>query len=149
MKKLLLASFVVASFIVYSLYERRSGTPVVATPMSLAQNTHPASTGSADSTPSPTSAYKDGQYTGPAEDAYYGYVQVKATISGGKLTNVNFLQFPDEENTSQGINSQAMPYLVQEALQAQSAQVNTISGATNTSDAFIQSLSAALSQAHA
>jgi uncharacterized protein with FMN-binding domain len=60
---------------------------------------------------------------------------------------VQFLQFPNHRNRSQEINSQAMPILTQEAIQAQQAQVDVVTGATDTSGAFIESLSAALSQA--
>lgn len=97
--------------------------------------------------PKPVGQYKDGQYTGPVTDAYYGLVQVKAIISGGKITDVQFLQYPNDRSTSQEINGQAMPYLTQEAISAQSANVDIISGATQTSEAFIQSLIAALAQA--
>jgi uncharacterized protein with FMN-binding domain len=90
---------------------------------------------------------KDGQYTGNAADAFYGYIQVKAIINGGKITDVQFLRYPNDRSTSIAINKQAMPYLKQEAVQAQSAQVNIVSGATDTSQAFIQSMASALSQA--
>lgn len=93
--------------------------------------------------------YNDGVFTGPAVDAYYGSVQVEALIQSGKLVDVKFLQYPRDQRTSQNINSQAMPYLKSEAIQAQSANVNMISGATFTSKAFRQSLSSALSQARA
>ena len=111
-------------------------TPAAATPKPVAAP-KPAATGQ----------YKDGTYTGSTADAFYGYVQVKATVSGGKLTDVTFLQYPDTHSTSVYINSQAMPYLTQEALAVQSANVNIISGATDTSLAFRQSLSSALAQA--
>ena len=93
--------------------------------------------------------YKDGTYTGPVADAYYGYVQVQATVQGGKLVNVTFLQHPGGRSTSVWINQQAMPYLIQEALAAQSANVDTISGASETSQAFRASLGAALASAKA
>lgn len=99
--------------------------------------------------PKPVGQFADGTYTGPAVDAYYGLVQVKATVSGGKLTDVAFLQYPNDRSTSREINNQAMPWLTQEAIQAQSASVDIISGATATSEAFIQSLGAALSHAKA
>jgi uncharacterized protein with FMN-binding domain len=99
--------------------------------------------------PATTGQYKNGTYTGPVADAYYGYVQVQATIQGGKLTNVVFLQHPSDRSTSVWINQQAMPYLIQEALAAQSANVNTISGASETSQAFRASLGAALQSAKA
>ena len=95
----------------------------------------------------PSVSYKDGTYTGSVEDAYYGNVQVQVTVAGGKLANVTFLQYPNDRSTSRGINGQAMPYLQQEALAAQSAQVDVVSGATDTSHAFQQSLESALSQA--
>lgn len=92
-------------------------------------------------------AYKDGAYNGSAEDAFYGIVQIQAVISGGKITSVNFLQYPNDNRTSQFVNSQAMPMLQQEALQAQNAQVNGVSGASATSQAFQASLANALAQA--
>jgi uncharacterized protein with FMN-binding domain len=97
--------------------------------------------------PVPTGRYKDGTYTGDAADAYYGYIQVKATVTGGNLTNVTFLQYPSDRGTSIEINRQAMPMLTREAIVAQSADVNGVSGATDSSIAFRESLSSALSQA--
>ena len=93
--------------------------------------------------------YKDGQFTGIIADAFYGNVQVKVTVSGGKITTVQFLDYPHDRRTSQMINAQAMPYLKTETIQAQNANVNIISGATLTSEAFIQSLQSALSKAKA
>ena len=95
----------------------------------------------------PSGQYVDGQYVGDVTDAFYGNVQVQATVSGGKLTNVQFLSYPNDRGHSVMINSQAMPLLVSEAIQTQNANVNIISGATDTSQAFIQSLGSALSQA--
>ncbi len=97
--------------------------------------------------PKPKGAYADGTYTGSVADAYYGMVQVKATIQGGALTDVTFLQYPSDRRTSQYINSQAMPQLRQEAIQAQSADVSGVSGASDTSAAFRESLANALAQA--
>lgn len=91
--------------------------------------------------------YKDGSYTGNSADAYYGYIQVKAVIKSGKLTDVQFLQYPNDQENSIYINQQAMPYLKQEAIKAQSSQVDNITGATDTSQAFMQSLENALNQA--
>ncbi|HTR18501.1 MAG TPA: FMN-binding protein [Candidatus Paceibacterota bacterium] len=98
-------------------------------------------------TPKPQGQYIDGSYTGSVADAYYGNVQVQATVSGGKLIDVTFLQYPNDRGTSRYINGQAMPLLVQEAIQAQSANVSGVSGASDTSAAFRQSLGAALAQA--
>jgi uncharacterized protein with FMN-binding domain len=93
--------------------------------------------------------YRDGDYTGTEVDAYYGLVQVQATIKQGKLADVQFLEYPNDRRTSIRINNIAMPYLQQEAIQAQSARVDLISGATLTSQAFVQSLEMALNSAKA
>lgn len=97
--------------------------------------------------PSNTGLYADGTYTGSAANAYYGTVQVEATVQNGKLTNVQFLQYPSDRSTSRMINGQAMPQLISEAIAAQGSNVNIVSGASDTSQAFQQSLHAALVQA--
>lgn len=157
MKKLLLSGFVILTFVLYSFHSRHGDLLAVIKPSSSNNSSQTAqapttsgtggggNTGSSNSTA--TTAYKDGQYTGSTADAYYGYIQVLATISGGKLTDVKFLRYPNDNPNSSYINSQAMPYLKQEALQAQNANVNIISGATLTSQAFVESLSSALNRA--
>ena len=95
-----------------------------------------------------TSQYKDGTYKGPEVNAFYGLVQVQAVIQNGKIKNIQFLEYPADRRTSQRINSVAVPNLQQEAMQVQSANVNIISGATLTSQAFIMSLQSALANAH-
>ncbi|MDE1919134.1 MAG: FMN-binding protein [Patescibacteria group bacterium] len=91
--------------------------------------------------------YADGSYAGSPADAYYGTVQVKAVVQNGRIADVQFLQYPSDRSTSRYINGQAMPLLTQEAIRAQSAQVDGVSGATFTSQAFAESLAAALAQA--
>jgi uncharacterized protein with FMN-binding domain len=144
MKKFLLTGFVLATFALYSFHQRHDGSHVVLKVPAPATTQSPSSP---SSTPSSSSSYKDGQYTGSSADAFYGFIQVEAVISGGKLTDVKFLQTPNDRDTSVMINSQATPYLKQEAIQAQSANVNIVSGATDSSQAFIQSLGSALKQA--
>lgn len=97
--------------------------------------------------PKPKGQYVDGTYTGSSVYVYYGNVQVRATVSGGKLADVQFIQYPNDRNTSRYINSQAMPLLRSEAIQAQSANVDGVSGASDTSAGFRESLAAALSKA--
>ena len=149
-KKAALAAFVIMAFIAYSAVMRGNDShPVVAPNTAQASPSVPAAPSPTASTPvaSQAAGYKDGTYTGPVADAFYGNIQVQATIQNGKITGVTFLQYPDDRPNSVAINRQAMPYLKQEAIQAQSAHVDGISGATDTSQAFVQSLSAALSQA--
>jgi uncharacterized protein with FMN-binding domain len=94
------------------------------------------------------SQYKNGTFTGVAANAFYGQVQVQVVINNGKISSVNFLDYPQDRRTSARINSFAVPYLQSEAIQAQSAQVDVISGATLTSEAFMVSLQSALDNAH-
>ncbi len=125
-----------------------SSSPSSASPSSSSGVTHSTPPAPA-APPKPKGQYVDGNYTGSVADAYYGYVQVQAVIQGGKIADVRFLQYPNSHSTSVYINSQAMPYLTQEAIQAQSANINGVSGATATSQAFAQSLSSALAKAKA
>lgn len=107
------------------------------------------STASAAAATAPSGLYNDGTYTGTAYDALYGSVQVQATVSGGQLTDVQFLKYPGDRRTSQNINNRAMSQLKREAIAVQGSRVNTVSGATDTSEAFRQSLHSALIQAQA
>lgn len=92
-------------------------------------------------------SYKDGTYTGASEDTPYGTVQVAVVVSGGKITDVNFLQMPSDLGHSQEVTAFSEPYLKQETLSGQSASIQFVSGATTTSEAYEQSLQAALDQA--
>jgi uncharacterized protein with FMN-binding domain len=91
----------------------------------------------------------DGTYTGRREYAYYGWMRVRAIVSGGRLRDVRILEYPSDNGTSRYINSVALPYLIQEAVQMQSSRVDLVSGATFTSDAFTKSLADALRRAGA
>jgi uncharacterized protein with FMN-binding domain len=93
-----------------------------------------------------TKGIADGSYTGPAVDAYWGLVQVKANIQGGKLVSVDVLKYPSGKNTSRRINRYALPVLEQEVVSAQSSNVNLVSGATLTSRAYLRSLSGAIAK---
>ena len=158
--KFFLSAFVVIAFIAYAIHQRltnsndtqsASSSSTSSLPASQQQTSASNSNTFAQSAPSSNSAssltYKNGTYTGPQIDAYYGMVQVEAIVQNGKIADVQFLEYPNDRRTSQSINSVAMPYLQQEAVQAQSANVDLISGATLTSQAFIMSLQSALSSA--
>lgn len=160
-KKIVLGVIVVAAFVVYSFFARHnsSESSVAASSGSdsgTSSKVSPSSSGSSESSSSPaptpgdsssSTGFKDGTYTGSTEDAFYGNVQISAVISGGKLVQVNLLQFPNDNPRTQEVNNQALPVLKQEAIQAQSANVDSVSGATDTSAAFMKSLAAALNQA--
>lgn len=93
------------------------------------------------------SLYKDGTYKGSVEDAHYGLVQVEAEIKDGNIVSVNFLQYPNDNNTSRYINESAIPILTEEVLYAQTSQVDIVTGASHSSKAFRKSLATALSNA--
>jgi len=152
MKKFLLSSSVILAFGAYVLLKSARSEYVPVSPATV-QNDQitPAPDSSSVPPPQPpannSGAFKDGQYTGSVADAYYGNVQVMAVIQGGKIADVQFLEYPNDRGTSVRINSQAMPLLTDEAIMAQSANVDIISGATQTSHAFRESLASALAKA--
>ena len=94
-----------------------------------------------------TSGYADGTFTGQDVSMRYGDVQVQVTISGGAVTDVTALQLPNGDGHSSRISSIVEPMLRSEALQAQTASIDLISGATYTSGAYRQSLQSALDTA--
>jgi uncharacterized protein with FMN-binding domain len=85
--------------------------------------------------------------TGPVVQTQWGPVQVQVKVNGGKLANVSVLQSPNGNPRDQEINAYALPILVQESLDAQSANIDMVSGATVTSDGYLQSLQGALDKA--
>ena len=101
----------------------------------------------ATATPSTTSGAADGTFTGTDVDTRFGSVQVRVTISGGAISDVTAVQLTDHDQRSVSISNRAAPVLRSEVLSAQSANVNTVGGATYTSDAYLTSLQAALDQA--
>ena len=94
-----------------------------------------------------TQRYKNGTFQGSVADAFYGNIQVEVVVQNGSISDIHILQSPNDRDTSVEINAHALPILKQEALQVQSAQVDIVSGATDSSSAFKQSLQSALSQA--
>jgi uncharacterized protein with FMN-binding domain len=84
--------------------------------------------------------------TGSAIDTRFGAVQVKVTFSGSTITAVDTIQSPDRDGRDVEINQQALPILQQEVLASQSANIDTVSGATYTSEGYIQSVQSAIDQ---
>ncbi|MEJ0021079.1 MAG: FMN-binding protein [Candidatus Doudnabacteria bacterium] len=154
MKKYLISIAVVLIFGFYVAYERgvfkRNDNNIAVYPDPVSQ-VPPAPAPSPTPAPTPTPVasgqYKDGEYTGNVADAFYGPLQVKAVISGGKITDVQFLQYPNDRPESIQVNTASNPILKKEAIATQSAKVDIVSGATQSSEAFQQSLAAALGQA--
>jgi uncharacterized protein with FMN-binding domain len=101
-----------------------------------------SSTGAAAAPPATAS----GSYTGSSVPTRYGTMQVQAVLKAGKLTGVAVLQQTSGGRSSE-IDSYALPVLTAEALKAQGADIDVVSGATYTSDGYAQSLQAALDKA--
>jgi uncharacterized protein with FMN-binding domain len=116
--------------------------PTSAAASSGGSNPTPKSSTSTSGSASPTSTY-----TGTAVNTRYGVIQVKVTVGAKKITNVAFVQLTAFDDRSQRINSDAAPILLQETLAAQSAKIDSVSGASYTSAGYEQSLQSALDQA--
>jgi uncharacterized protein with FMN-binding domain len=95
----------------------------------------------------PSTAATSGTVTGAVADTRWGPVQVQLTIVDKKITNVSVVQYPNSNGRDQEINAQALPILIQETLDKQSASIDMVSGATYTSDGYLQSLQSALDKA--
>ncbi len=103
--------------------------------------------GGSSSSSTPSSGLKDGTWTGQTAQTRWGPVQVAVTVAGGTITKVDPVVYPANNGRDMEINSYALPILDQEALSAQSSQIDAVSGATVTSDGYIASLQSAIDQA--
>ncbi|GAA0967207.1 MULTISPECIES: FMN-binding protein [Streptomyces violaceusniger group] len=106
----------------------------------------------ASSSPAPTghkpsNGGASGTYTGSVINTSYGPVQVSVTLAHGRITAVKALRTPSDRPRSQQIAADAVPRLTREALSAQSAHIDAVSGATYTSEGYARSLQSALDQA--
>ena len=89
---------------------------------------------------------QDGTYTSVATPNEYGEVQLQVTVAGGKITDIAAIAYPNHTSRSQGISAQAIPQLIDRAISAQSSGIQYVSGATETSTAFANSLQDAINQ---
>ena len=109
--------------------------------------TVPPGTASAAATHAKAKPIKPKTYKGPIVEMRWGPVQATIVVKGKKIADVKIATSP-ENRRSQIIDEQAVPLLREETLQAQSAEIDEISGATMTSDAYLESLQTALVKAH-
>lgn len=170
MKKFILSTFIIVSFGLYVISQNNGTSPdSFDSPVAIVSNNNSNSTYKKSTsiitqnkqlslnTPinqkvivtQKNGLYKDGEYTGSSVDAYYGNVQVKVSILNSKITDVVALDYPHDAKNSVRINSRAIPILQKEAIVAQNAKINAVSGASSTSPAFIKSLTSALNKAKA
>lgn len=154
MKRVIKVSLVVIALVLLVMVMRyHPSSKTTASSVPLSSDSGSATTNAPNPTPSPSPApnasFKDGTYRGDSVDVGYGIVEVSAVISGGKITDVKFLQLPNDREHSIEVSNFSAPRLRTEAIQAQSANVDVVSGATSTSEGFNQSLQAALDKAKA
>ncbi|MEU6252972.1 FMN-binding protein [Streptomyces sp. NPDC047043] len=138
LRRIVLASAATVSGMVLLLSLKPHSTPDVALAV-------PAPSGSASASAGTSTGTKT--VTGDSVQTRWGPVQVRITVKNGKLTDVTAVAYPTDNPRDQEINSFALPRLRSEALQAQSAGIDTVSGATYTSDGYRQSLQSALDSA--
>jgi uncharacterized protein with FMN-binding domain len=100
------------------------------------------------SAPTSSSSTRRLTVNGSAIDTMYGPVQVQVTVRGARIVSAQAIDYPQGGGRDQEINSVAIPQLNQETMQAQSARIDTVSGATYTSDGYRRSLQSALDAAH-
>lgn len=122
-----------------------SSASAVVTPASVSGSASTASGTGAESTGSTAGSRT---VTGGSVNTRYGPVQVQITVTGGRITAADATRYPTESGRDRQINSFAVPELDAAVLSAQSAGIDTVSGATYTSDGYRQSLQSALDAAH-
>ena len=110
-------------------------------------NSNASAGGTANTSDSGASAAAQ-TYTGDAVDTRWGVVQVAITVENGRITASDAVQYPQENHRDVEINDRALPILKQEVIDAQGADIDAVSGATVTSDGYVQSLQSALDAAH-
>ena len=115
-----------------------TGTTAAAAPAPAASAAAPA--------PAPASG-RSGTFVGDVASTQFGDMQVEIIVSTGKITDIKALKLTDQGGRSVQISNYAAPILRTEALKAQSAKINSVSGATYTSDGYATSLQSAIDKA--
>jgi uncharacterized protein with FMN-binding domain len=153
-----LATTVTIVVLLFGYHTSTDKTSTAATPSTAGSTATSSPSGSSSSSPNTgsTGSGSGGSgsggsgtttYNGTVTQTRWGPVQVAITVEDGKVTKVTVLQQPDGNQRDQEINDYALPILEQEAVEAQSADIDMVSGATVTSDGYLQSLQGALDQA--
>lgn len=152
MKKIILAAMTTISGLVL-LFSYHTSTQSVAT------TTPGTDTGATQADPDTSAAAPassatgsasggDGTFTGDAVQTRYGAVQVEITVANGAITGAEAIRYPNSDRHDQQINAYALPILNAEVVTAQSASIDAVSGATVTSNGYVESLQSAIDAAH-
>ena len=155
MKKIVLAVMTTISGLVM-LFSYHTSTQIVATTTpdtdTGATQADPDTSAAAPTAPTSSAtastSSNDGTFTGDAVQTRYGAVQVEITVANGTITSAEAIQYPNSDRHDQQINAYAVPVLNAEVVAAQSASIDAVSGATVTSDGYLQSLQSAIDAAH-
>jgi uncharacterized protein with FMN-binding domain len=160
MRRVILATVSTVAVLVFLLSFKTHATSVLASsPPSAVAGPAPAGSASAgtsgltsSATPGATASASPASVaartvTGDAAQTIYGPVQVRVTVKNGKVTAASAVEYPQQDPRDFQINSYAIPALNQEAVSASSAQIDSISGATFTSEGYVTSLQSALTKA--
>ncbi|MGQ5638723.1 MULTISPECIES: FMN-binding protein [unclassified Streptomyces] len=152
LRRIVLASAATVSGMVLLLSLKPHTSPVLATsetksPTVSSSSAPSSGSGSSSGSSSGSKSGVSKTATGDTVQTRWGPVQVRVTIKSGKLTDVTAVQYPQDNPRDQEINSYALPQLRREALAAQSADIDMVSGATYTSTGYQQSLQSALDSA--
>ena len=134
-------STVTVVVLMFGYHTSTSGALTTASPPAVVGS---SSTGGS---PSTTESTTSSTVTGDVAQTQWGPVQVALTVSAGRITDVEVVQYPSGNPKDEEINGYALPVLIQETLDAQSADIDMVSGATVTSVGYLQSLQSALDQA--
>lgn len=145
---LALLSTASAVALLFGYHTSTAGPLATASSPSVALVTGTSATSSTSGTSGASSTSgTSGTVTGGVAQTRWGPVQVRVTLADGTITAVDVVQYPNGNGKDQQINSYALPILVQETLDAQSADIDMVSGATVTSVGYAQSLQSALDEA--
>jgi len=136
-----------------------SGAPAAAAPVGIVEpspsatpssspRTEPSTEPSTKPSATPSATSRTITVNGAVTDTMYGPVQVRVTVRGSRIVSAHAIDYPQGGGRDQEINSRAIPQLDQETVQAQSARIDTVTGATYTSEGYRRSLQSALDAAH-
>ena len=123
-------------------------TPVVSSGGTTSPSSGSSSSDSSGADPNAGSSTSSGStVTGSVAQTRWGPVQVELTVENGTITSVSVIRYPSENGKDEQINSYALPILVQETMDAQTSNIDMVSGATVTSEGYVESLQSALDSA--
>jgi uncharacterized protein with FMN-binding domain len=138
----------VAALVMLLSFKTHSPAASTTPPAAVSSGTN-TSTGAASPSPTTKSTTTTGTktYTGAAADTRYGPVQVQITVTNGKVVKATAVEYPTQDPRDAEINAYAIPQLQAETVAASSARIDMVSGATYTSEGYLQSLQSALDSA--